>query len=156
MKRCVILCAVICASLCAFCSCSDKPSSSKPVTLSEKFTVTAQFTNGDLSACADMTRIPEGWEITMTAPERVEGLTFELTEMECTARFSELTYPFATETMPDSSPLLLTARALDKCVLKSNTGTVSGQNYSLTCTDGKPDTLQIGSMTVTLTDYKPR
>ena len=138
------------------CSCGKKQTTEKPVKLAEKFTLNAEFSDGELEAAAEMTRVPEGWEITMTAPERVEGMTFELSEMECMARFGELSYPVATETMPDSSPLLLTARALDKCVLKGNSGTVTSQSYLLTSKDGKPDTLRVGSMTVTLTDYEPK
>ena len=121
-----------------------------PERLPEAFTVNAEIHDGELNAAAELKRAPEGWEVTMTAPETVEGMRFELTDIECAAGIYELNYSFAAETLPCGSPLMLMVRALDGCVRGEDEGTVAGQSYLLSYKDGAPDTLTVGSVNVSL------
>lgn len=132
----------------------EKREEKPPEKLPEAFSVNAVIHDGELNAEAELSRTPTGWSVVMTAPERLEGVSFELTDIECMAAYGDLRYPMAAETMLGSSPLVMTVRALDGCVRGSDSGVVSGQNYRLSYKDGKPDTLGIGAVTVELKDIE--
>ncbi|MCR5122936.1 MAG: hypothetical protein K6B74_11015 [Ruminococcus sp.] len=144
--RVMIISAAAALVLAACAKAEEKP----PEKLPEQFTVNAVIRDGDFEAEAELTRAPEGWQVIMSAPETVEGLRFELTDIESSVGLGELNYPFAAETMPACSPLLLTVKALDGCVRGSDTGIVSGQDYRLTYNDGVPSVLSVGSLTARL------
>ncbi len=144
--RVTIISAATALALAACAGVEEKP----PEKLPECFTVNAVICDGELEAEAELTRAPEGWEVVMSAPETVGGLRFELTDIECAVSLGELNYPFAAETMPACSPLMLTVRALDKCVYGGDSGTVSGQEYRLTYSEGVPKTLTVGGVSVEL------
>ena len=134
----------------ALVSCAETAEEKPPVRLPEEFTVNAAIHDGELNASAELCRTPAGWSVKMTAPERLVGVSFELTDIECMASCGDLHYPMAAETMLGSSPLLMTVHALDGCVRGSDSGTAEGQSYTLTYKEGVPDTLTIGTVTVEL------
>lgn len=150
--RITVLAAVVSAAV--LLSACGKAEEKPPERLPEEFTVNAKIHDGELDAEAEFSRTPAGWSVIMTAPERLAGVSFELTDIECMASCGDLHYPMAAETMLGSSPLVMTTRALDGCVRGSDSGVVSGQTYRLTYADGVPAALEIGTVTVELGDIE--
>ena len=125
------------------------------VGLDESFSVNAHICQADFEADAKMQRTEQGWQITMTSPETVEGMQLMLTDEDCRIQYSELTYNVKKSELPDGSPVGLTARVLDKAVKAKDSGTISGMDYELKSKNGKPQELKIGSdITVEFTKYK--
>lgn len=123
--------------------------------LPEKFSLCAQISDRDFTATAEMTRLENGWEISMTAPETLEGMQISLTDADCKITYDELSYTAANEDMPANSSIRLTALSLDKCVKAKSSGTVGGADYSFTFKDGKPETLKIGGeIEVSFSNFK--
>lgn len=150
-KICIFAACVLFCGLTA-CGSADK----KIDTLPENFSVTAQIQDGELDTSALLTRIPEGWEVEITAPEKLEGMKFEITEADCLLTYGELSYSLASETMLDSSPVMLTTRALDKCVRSESEGTIDGEPYLVTLKDGKPQNLRVGTVSAKFSGFKEK
>jgi hypothetical protein len=115
------------------------------VSLPENFSITAEITQEDFTASADMKRLNGGWEITVTVPDTLSGMQITLTDADCTVDYRELSYTAANEDMPANSPLRLTAQVLDKCVKSKTSGTINGADYEISFKNGQPDSLQIGN-----------
>lgn len=149
-KTIAIMCAVPVFALSA-CGSSDEKTEKLP----EKFSLCAQISDRDFTATADMTRLENGWEIAVTAPETLEGMQISLTDADCKITYDELSYTAANEDIPANSAIRLTALSLDKCVKAKPSGTVSGADYKFTFKDGKPETLKIGGeIEVCFSDFK--
>ena len=150
MKTMPLFAAVFAAALC-FSACGGEKET-VPQKLPEVFTVNAVIRDGELEAGAELSRSPEGWSVKMTSPERLEGVSFEITDFDCLVSCGDLRYPISAETMLASSPLLLTVKALDGCATGSMTGTVSGQSYELTLAEGGTGTLRAGTVNAELSE----
>lgn len=139
-----------------FCSCkSSDGSTERP--LPEAFSVTAQMTEGSFSCTADMTRSNEGWDIVVTAPETVEGVSFHINGEEMTVRSGELSFKTAHEDIPQASPVRLTAAILDRCVKKHTEGELYGQHYAAQVENGEPVQLEAGTcFFVKFTDFSTK
>ncbi len=141
MKRTPFIAAAACILLC---SCgTNSPKSDEP--LPEAFSVTAEITDCGYSCTADMTRSSEGWDIVMTGPETVEGVSFHITGENMTVRSGDLSFTAAHEDIPQASPVRLAAAVLDRCVKKRTEGELYGQHYAAEITDGKPVQLVAGT-----------
>jgi hypothetical protein len=149
MKRFFALLAVLPAV--ALCGCDE---SAESFSLPSEYALSADITDGDFSCSADMVRREGVWEITLTAPQTVEGMTVALTDTDCTVGFSSLSYTVGADEIPDSAAIKLAALALDKCAAGKTHGTVCGADYTLE-TDGKsPKKLVIdSSVTVEFHDF---
>lgn len=149
-KNIALICAVPIFALSACGKTSEKSEK-----LPEQFSLCAQISDRDFTATADMTRLENGWEITMTAPETLEGMQISLTDADCKITYNELNYTASNEDMPANSAVRLTALTLDKCVKSKPSGTVSGADYAFTFKDGKPETLKIGGeIEVSFSNFK--
>lgn len=141
--------------VCALTLCSCGKKDSAPEKLAENFDVNARICDGDFEAEAKMSRSPEGWQITVTSPETIEGMNITLTQSDCRIAFSELTYNVKSDELPENSPLRLTARALDKAAAAKTSGSLGDLDYSLSFKDGSPQTLKIGpNITAEFDGYK--
>lgn len=136
------------------CSCA-KGADTPPEPLPGSFTVTAEIADGDFSCIAEMTRSTKGWEIVMSEPETVDGVTFMITGEDMSVQMGELVYSAAHEDIPDGSPVRVTAAALDRCVSNRTEGELYGQHYAVELEKGAPVQLVVGTeFSVKFTDFK--
>lgn len=149
-------------AVCAFCmtaavgltACSDGVAE-QPKKLPESFSIHADITDDGFKAAADMKRSSDGWLMTVTAPESLEGMQFLLSDGGWTISCDSLSYSAGEDQLPGTSPLRLTARALDLCTKDKPAGKLSGQQYEVSFREGKPETLTVGSsLTVKFSKYK--
>ena len=125
--------------------CSAVKSAEKQKPVAEYFSVRAEVTDGDFSCEADMKRTSRGWEAVIDSPDTVKGTVFMIDGEQVHISSGELGYSVPREDFPDSSPIRLTAAALDKCVAKHTEGELCGQHYAVNVSDGVPKQLVIGS-----------
>lgn len=146
------------AAALTFSGCAESENTQN-VKISQNFTIHAKITDSDITAEADMQRSADGWLMTVTAPENVEGIQFLLSDGGWTISCEGLSYSAGEEQLPENSPLRLTARALDECVKDSDgsSGKIGGERYSVTFKDCKPAKLTVGSeVTVKFSKYKEK
>lgn len=125
------------------------------ISLPDKFSVKAEITDRDFTANAEMLRLENGWEITVTEPETLKGMEITLTDADCKIAYSELSYTASNKDLPANSALRLTAQALDRCVKSKTEGKLNGADYKVTFKDGKPKSLEIGGeIEVKFSGYK--
>lgn len=136
--------AVLAACGVLLCSCA-KGGETAPEPVPDSFSVTAEITDGDFSCIAEMTRSSKGWEIVMSEPDTVDGVTFLITGEDMSVRMGELVYSAAHEDIPDGSPVRLTAAALDRCVKNRTEGELYGQHYAVELEKGEPVQLVVGT-----------
>jgi hypothetical protein len=130
-------------------------SDNETVSLPEEFSLTAEITDRDFVACAEMTRLENGWKISVSAPESLEGMQINLTDADCKIAYRELSYTAANDELPTNSPLRLTAQLLDKCVNAQTSGTVNGADYAFVFEGEAPQSLTVGGeIEVKFSDYK--
>lgn len=147
------VCPFVCAAAVMLCSCGAK-SADPDRPLPENFSVTAEMTDGDFACTAEMTRSANGWDIVMTAPETVEGVSFHITGENMTIRSGELSFTTPHEDILQASPVRLTAAVLDRCVKHRTEGELYGQHYAAELDGGQPVQLVAGTdFSVTFCDF---
>jgi hypothetical protein len=152
MKK--ILAAVLCLPVITLSGC-DKTDEQEKISLPEEFCITAEISDREFACTAEMKRSEGMWEIAVTSPERLDGMTITLTDSDCTVSYSDLSYTVESKKIPDTSPIKLTALSLDKCVNGYSEGSVCGTDYVFSFGDTSPDSLQIGSdITVKFSDFE--
>ncbi|MCD7742492.1 MAG: hypothetical protein LUI06_09830 [Ruminococcus sp.] len=125
-----------------------------PTKLAASFSLCAKIQDDDFTATAQMTRSDEGWQIQLTSPETLEGMSICCTSTGWLIDYNELSYTIPIYELLDSSPLRLTVSALDRCVSSKASGTIYGQEYSVAFENGAPKTLTLGeNLTATFTEY---
>ena len=143
------VCLILAASLF---SCSKAEEST--ISLPESFSLNALITDGDFEASAKMKRSVGGWQITITAPETIEGMKISYTDIDCKIELDELSYTVSLDELSNSSPLRLTVNALDKCVKGKKEGEILNEEYSFEFNeDGSPKALEIGSISAVFSEY---
>lgn len=147
--------AAVCMALTAALTSCSSSETEEAAKLPESFSIHAEITDAKISAEADMRRSADGWLMTVTAPETVKGMQFLLSDGGWTISCDELSYCAGEEQLPGTSPLKLTARALDQCTKDKPAGKLDGQEYQVSFKDGKPRMLTAGSgLTVKFSKYK--
>lgn len=160
LKCCALaLCAVSLAS----CSGQGLLAPSAP-DLNKQFTLTATVTSGDSSFTADFTRSHVGhWQVTLTEPYEVQGVSFNYTGGSASAAFGELTADSLTADFAASPPALMIS-ALENTVqdstasvsYQSDTYTVQSGSCTLTFAQGSaaPIAIDLPNLKAEITDFK--
>lgn len=117
---------------------------SKAVTLPETYTVTAKISDGDFTAEAKLTRREGGWEVEMLSPDNLKGMEITLTEQNRSITYEELSFSANNEDLPNSSPISLTTKLLEKAEVQKPNGEIYGCEYEIKLKDGKPKSATLG------------
>ncbi len=144
---------LIVSSCILLCSCSHS-TPVKDTPLPAAFSVTADITDGDFSCTADMTRSSDGWDIIITSPPTVEGVTLHIDGEQMSVRSGDLSFTNKHDDILQASPVRLTAAVLDRCVSRKTEGEIYGQHYAAQIEDGQPKQLVAGTeLNVQLHDF---
>ena len=132
--------------------------------LNKQFTLTAHVTGGDSSFTADFSRTSAGqWQVTVTEPYGVQGVTFVYSGGSVSAAFGELTADALTADFAASPPALLIS-AFENTVQDSeanvsyqaDTYTVQSGSCTLTFAQGSaaPTAMELPNLKAEITDFK--
>lgn len=155
------------ATLCAvsLASCSGQGFlAPAPPNLNKQFSLTARVTSGDSSFTADFSRTSAGqWQVTVTEPYEVQGVTFTYSGGSVSAAFGELTADALTADFAASPPALMIS-ALENTVQDSaanvsyqaDTYTVRSGSCTLTFSQGSaaPIAMELPNLKAEITDFK--
>lgn len=155
--------AALCAFALASCSGNGLLSPSAP-NLNKQFTLTARVTSGDSSFTADFTRSGVGrWQVTVTQPYEVQGVSFVYSGGKVSAAFGELTADALTVDFAASPPGLMIS-AIENTVqsgensvaYQQDTFTVQSGSCLLTFQQGSsvPIALELPNLKAEITDFK--
>ena len=155
------------ATLCAitFASCSGQgflaPSAPD---LNKQFTLTAHVTSGDSDFIADFTRSGVGkWQVTLTEPYEMQGVTFTCSPGKTSATFGDLTADALTADFACSPPWLIIAALEDtvqdtaaSIAYQKDTYMVRSGNCTLTFSldSGAPVAMELPNLKAEISDFK--
>ena len=154
---------MLCSLALASCSGNGLLAPSAP-DLNKQFTLTATVTSGDSSFTADFTRSHVGhWQVTVTEPYEVQGVSFTYMGGSTSAAFGELTADTVTADFAASPPGLIIS-AFENTVQDSAAGvayqadtyTVQSGNCLLTFQQGSaaPIALELPELKAEITDFR--
>ena len=155
--------ATLCAIALASCSGSGLLAPSAP-DLNKQFTLTARVTGGDSNFTANFTRSNVGrWQVTVTEPYEVQGVSFAYSGSGVSASFGELSADTLTADFAASPPGLIIS-ALENTVqdsaasvtYQSDTYTVRSGNCTLTFAQGSyaPTAIELPDLKAEITDFR--
>ena len=155
--------AAICAAALSSCSGQGFLAPSAP-NLNKQLEMTASVTCGDSSFTAQFVRSSIGkWQVTVTEPYEVQGVSFAYSSGAVSASFGELSAETLTADFAASPPALLIS-AFENTVqdnnpsvaYQQNTYTVLSGNCLLTFNQGSaaPIALELPELTAEITDFK--
>lgn len=154
---------MLCAISLASCSGQSLLAPSPP-DLNKQFTLTARVTGGDGSFTANFTRSNVGrWQVTVTEPYEVQGVSFAYSSGGVSASFGELSAEALTADFAASPPALLIS-AFENTVqdpaasvaYQSDAYTVQSGNCTLTFQKGSyaPTAIELPGLKAEITDFK--
>ena len=155
--------ALLCTVSLASCSGQSFLAPSAP-DLNKRFTLTARVTSGDSSFTADFARTSIGqWQVTLTEPYEVQGVSFAYSGGSVSASFGELSADALTADFAASPPALMIT-AIENTVQDSaanvtyqaDTFTVQSGNCLLTFQQGSaaPIAIELPNLKAEITDFK--
>lgn len=150
MKRFILMCMCICAISTASACGSSK---SAEISLPKSYTLTADISSDDFAGKAQFERLEGGWQISVSEPKTLAGMEISLTDADCKISFEEMEQTFSREELPANSPIFLTAQVLEKCAAGKISGKISGEDYDVAMKNDKPQSAEIGEMSVKFSKF---
>ena len=155
--------ALLCAVSLASCSGQSFLAPSAP-NLNKQFQMTARVTSGDSTFTADFSRTSVGrWQVTVTEPYEVQGVTFTCSGGNASASFGEFSADTLTADFAASPPALMIS-AMENTVqdgaanvaYQSDTFTVQSGNCLLTFQHGSaaPIAMELPNLKAEITDFR--
>ena len=150
----------LCAVSLAACSGQGLLAPSAP-NLNKQFQLTARVTDGDSAFTADFVRTDVGkWQVTVTEPYEVQGISFTYDRGSASASFGELTADLLTADFSASPPVLMIS-AIEKTVQDSAPSvsyqqdalTVQSGDCTITFQQGVPTKLALPGLTAEITEF---
>ena len=155
--------ATLCAITLASCSGQGFLAPSAP-DLNKQFTLTAHVTCGDSDFTADFTRSNTGkWQVTLTEPYEVQGVTFTYSAGKVSAGYGNLTADALTADFADSPPGLIISAFEDTVQDSSPSTSYQKEAYivrSGSCTltfaqdSGAPILMELPNLKAEISDFK--
>lgn len=136
--------------------CACGRSASKAETIPEEFTSAIVITDNGRQFEGVIKLDKTAWEYEFTAPESIKGMSVKYENDTLTTTLEGLSFSDKSDTLPESSPMLLIVNALEMCrsgkgitAVKegkkvTDKGVVAGADFTVTFEESTPVSMEIG------------